>query len=115
MPLVCAVALRRRGDDFGAGIALAWMSLSLMDAAVYAYDAAEPVLPLIGGGTGMESFHDFVFLFERYGELGHARAWAIGMKALGTVGLFASLGWSSLALLRQREDVVGTRSGPRRT
>jgi len=37
----------------------------MMDAAVHSYDAADPVLPLIGGGTG--TFHDFVLLFDRYG------------------------------------------------
>ena len=31
---------------------------------MYAYDAADPLLPLIGGGTGADSFHDFIFLFE---------------------------------------------------
>ena len=69
MPLVCAVALHRRDDNFGAAVCLAWMALSGIDASVYAYDAADPVLPLIGGGTGADSFHDFIFLFERYGQL----------------------------------------------
>jgi len=75
MPLACAVALHRRGDNFGAAIGLAWMALSGIDASVYAYDAADPVLPLIGGGTGADSFHDFIFLFECYGQLHHARGW----------------------------------------
>ena len=48
MPVICAVALHRRGDNFGAAICLAWMGMSLMDASVYAYDAADPLLPLIG-------------------------------------------------------------------
>ena len=65
IPLVCAVALHRRDDNFGAAMCAAWMALSLMDASVYAYDAFDPVLPLIGGGTGADSFHDFVFLFDR--------------------------------------------------
>ena len=81
MPLACAVSLHRRGDNFGAAICCAWMGMSGMDASVYAYDAADPVLPLIGGGTGADSFHDFVFLFDRYHQLGHARGWARAMKA----------------------------------
>jgi AraC-like DNA-binding protein len=45
MPLVCAVALHRHGDNFGAAIGLAWLSLSGIDTSIYAYDAFDPVLP----------------------------------------------------------------------
>ncbi len=102
MPAICAVALFRRGDRFGAALAAAWMGLSLIDAAVYAYDAADPVLPLIGGGTGADSFHDFIFLFDRFDQLDHARGWARGMRAIGAVGAIASLAWAMFALGRQR-------------
>jgi len=105
MPLVCAVALHRRGDNFGAAICIAWMALSGIDASVYAYDAADPVLPLIGGGTGADSFHDFIFLFERYGQLHHARGWAMAIKALGVLGLYASLAWAGALLYLQSENL----------
>src|SRR5450432_767708 len=103
IPLVCAVALHRRDDNFGAALCLAWMALSLMDASVYAYDAFDPVLPLIGGGTGADRFHDFVFLFERYDQLEHARGWAMLMKALGAIGLLAALVWAAALLFLQSE------------
>ncbi len=80
--------------------------MSLVDAAVYAYDAADPVLPLIGGGTGADSFHDFVFLFDRYGQLDHARGWARAMKGVGVVVSFGALGWAAVTLRRQRDDLV---------
>jgi len=105
MPLICAVALHRRGDNFGAAVCLAWMALSGIDASVYAYDAADPVLPLIGGGTGADSFHDFIFLFERYGQLHHARGWAMTIKALGVIGLYASLAWAGALLYLQSENL----------
>ena len=105
MPFICAVALHRRGDNFGAAICLAWLGMSLMDASVYAYDAADPLLPLIGGGTGSDSFHDFVFLFERYGQLGHARGWAMAMKALGAIAVYASLAWAAVLLFLQSEHL----------
>jgi len=105
MPLVCAVALHRRDDNFGAAICLAWMGMSLIDASVYAYDAADPVLPLIGGGTGNDSFHDFIFLFDRYGQLGHARGWAMAMKALGSAVVYASLAWAAVLLFLQSENL----------
>ena len=105
MPLACAVALHRRDDNFGAAICVAWMGMSLMDASVYAYDAADPLLPLIGGGTGNDSFHDFIFLFERYGQLGHARGWAMAMKALAAVVAYASLAWAAALLFLQSEHL----------
>jgi len=105
MPLICAVALHRRGDNFGAAICAAWMGMSLMDASVYAYDAADPLLPLIGGGTGSDSFHDFVFLFERYGQLGHERGWAMAMKALGAIAVYAALAWAAVVLFLQSEHL----------
>ena len=105
MPVICAVALHRRGDNFGAAICLAWMGMSLTDASVYAYDAADPLLPLIGGGTGSDSFHDFVFLFERYGQLGHARGWAMAMKALGAIAVYVSLAWAAALLFLQSEHL----------
>jgi hypothetical protein len=105
MPVICAVALHRRGDNFGAAICLAWMGMSLMDASVYAYDAADPLLPLIGGGTGSDSFHDFVFLFERYGQLGHERGWAMAMKALGAIAVYAALAWAAVVLFLQSEHL----------
>ena len=107
MPLVCAVALHRRDDNFGAALCLAWMAMSLMDASVYAYDAFDPVLPLIGGGTGADSFHDFIFLFDRFGQLGHARGWARLMNALGALGLYAALAWAALLLALQRRHQAG--------
>jgi hypothetical protein len=105
MPLACAVSLHRRGDNFGAAICCAWTAMSGMDASVYAYDAADPVLPLIGGGTGADSFHDFVFLFDRYHQLGHARGWARAMKAVSAIGLYASFAWAGVLLYLQSEHL----------
>ncbi|HWZ70751.1 MAG TPA: hypothetical protein VN326_04620 [Casimicrobiaceae bacterium] len=76
MPLLCMVALHRQnGDNFGAALATWWLAMSIMDASVYAYDAFNPVLPLIGGATGVESFHDFVYLFSAIGQRKHAQGW----------------------------------------
>ena len=106
VPLACAVALHRSGDNFGAAIAAAWLALSLVDASVYAYDAADPVLPLIGGGTGADRFHDFVFLFERFGQLAHARGWAVSMKVVGGLVLSLSLVWAAVLLFLQSERLA---------
>jgi len=107
VPLACAIALHRNADNFGAALCGAWLGLSLVDASIYAWDAANPVLPLIGGGTGDDSFHDFVFLFERYGQLAHAHAWARLMKALGVLLALASLAWAAALLAMQRAQRAG--------
>jgi hypothetical protein len=106
MPLACAIAMHRRGDNFGAAICGMWAGMSLMDASVYAYDAYDPVLPLIGGGTGADAFHDFVLLFDRFGQLPHARGWARAMNALGALALFASMAWAAVLLYLQREQLA---------
>jgi len=106
VPLACAISLQRRGDNFGAAIASAWLALSLVDASIYAYDAFDPVLPLIGGGTGADSFHDFVFLFERAGQLAHAHGWAVLMKAVGALALSVSLVWAAVLLFLQSERLA---------
>ncbi len=103
MPLVCAIALHRRDDNFGAAMCVAWMALSLVDASIYAWDAFDPVLPLIGGGTGADRFHDFLFLFDHFGQLAHARGWAMLMKALGVLLWLVSLVWAATLLFLQSE------------
>ena len=75
-------------------------------ASIYAYDAADPVLPLIGGGTGADGFNDFVFLFDRYGQLRHARGRAMFMKAIGVLAALASLAWAAALLVMQREELA---------
>ncbi len=105
MPLICCLALRRNGDAFGAGVAFSWMGLSFMDASVYAYDAFDPVLPLIGGGTGADSFHDFVFLFDHFEQEAHSRSWASAMNTAGSLVMFAGLTWSARSLLHAVPEV----------
>jgi len=106
MPIVCAVALHRQnGDNFGAAVATWWLATSIMDASVYAYDALNPMLPLIGGGTGADSFHDFVYLFSAVGQLKHAQGWGRFMHFAGTLLMVTSLSWAALVLVRQRRNV----------
>ena len=82
------------------------MALSGIDASVYAYDAADPVLPLIGGGTGADGFHDFIFLFERYGRAAPtARGWAMADQGAGVLALYAALIWAAVLLYLQSESL----------
>ncbi len=106
MPIVCAVALQRQNDDnFGAALAMVWLAMSIMDSSVYAYDALDLVLPLIGGGTGVDGFHDFVYLFSAMGQLKHAHGWGRLMHVVGTLGMLASFAWAIVILMRQRRMI----------
>lgn len=105
MPMICMVALFRNRDNYGTAACAVWLFMSLVDAAVYAFDAADPMLPLIGGGTGADSFHDFVFLFDRFGQLAHATAWAYAMKTMAAVGLALSFGWAAVLLFLEAEQI----------
>lgn len=116
IPVVCAVALHRQnGDNFGAALATWWLAASIMDASVYAYDALDPVLPLIGGGTGADSFHDFVYLFNATGQLQRAHAWGHFMHFVGTLMMLISLAWAATILVRQHRNIDDSGStGPER-
>lgn len=109
IPAACMVSLARREDNFGAALGLGWLGLSLIDASIYAWDAADPRLPLLGGGTGADSFHDFIELFGRFGQLQHARAWARAMHVLGGLVLLAALAWVAVLLFRESQEA---QSGP---
>ena len=106
MPIVCAVALHRYGDNFGAALCTWWLAASIMDNSVYAYDAFDPVLPLVGGGTGRDSNHDFVYLFTAIGQLKHARGIGVFLHAIGTLVMLASLAWAAIVLARQRSHIA---------
>jgi len=106
MPIICAVVLHRQNrDNFGAALATWWLAMSIMDASVYAYDAFNPMLPLVGGGAGFESFHDFIYLFSAIGQLKHAQGWGRFMHFTGTLMMLASLAWAGAVLVRQRRNI----------
>jgi hypothetical protein len=102
IPIVCAVALHLKGDNFGAALCTWWLGTSIIDTSIYAYDAFNPVMPLVGGGTGRDSFHDLVYLFTRMGQLKHARGIGHMLHALGGLVMLASLVWAALVLVRQK-------------
>ena len=49
--IVAGIALYRRGDKFGTALCLWLLGFSIVDMAVYMYDAFDPVITLLGGGT----------------------------------------------------------------
>ena len=61
LPLLLAGALLLvRGDPFGAAIGLWLFGVSLLDVAVYVYDALVPQMTLLSGHNGEQGGHDWI-------------------------------------------------------
>jgi hypothetical protein len=102
MPAVlCGALLVTNRDPFGAAIGLWLIGVSLLDVSPYVYDALYPQLTLLGGGTGEQGGHDWIYLL---GELhllkrAHGLGWLI--HKLGAVIVLLSIGWGSWLLWQQ--------------
>jgi hypothetical protein len=98
MPIVCGIALWRRGDRFGTAVCAWLLAFSVVDMAVYMYDAFDPQLPLLDGRTGAESDgHDWQNLFGDMGLLKRARGIGRFFDVLGFAGMAAALAWAWIA------------------
>ena len=104
MPLVlCGALLVKRRDPFGAALFFWLLGFSVADMGIYMYDAFDPKLTLLGGGTGAESDgHDWQNIFGDLGLL--RRAQAIGRAAAwsGALMMLAGLAWAAWMLCLQR-------------
>ena len=104
MPLVLGGALLiKRRDPFGAALFFWLLGFSVADMGIYMYDAFDPKLTLLGGGTGVESDgHDWQNIFGDLGLL--RRAQAIGRAAawIGALLMLAGLAWAAWMVCLQR-------------
>jgi hypothetical protein len=104
MPIVIGVALLvKQRDPFGAAI-FAWLlGFSVIDMAVYMYDAFDPQLVLLGGLTGAESdAHDWQNIFGDLGLLRRARGIGLFFGWVGKAMMLAALVWGGWVLRLQR-------------
>jgi hypothetical protein len=107
MPLIMAGALLRTNrDPFGASLATWLFGVSLLGTAAYVYDALEPQLILLGGNTGADGPHDWIYLLETMGMLSHSQRLGLAVHAAGVVVMLAALGWGACVLWLQRKRVV---------
>ena len=103
MPAIMAGALLLRNrDTFGAAIGTWLLGVSLLDLAPYVYDALDPQLILLGGHTGAEGGHDWIYLLSATGLLqsAHALGWLVHKS--GALLILAALGWAGWILLQQK-------------
>ena len=105
MPAVLGVALLwKNRDPFGAAIAMWLFGVSVLDVAPYMYDAWEPQLTLLGGGTGNDSFHDWIYLFDSVNQLHHAQRIGAVTHASGVALILVAIGWGAALLRLQRRS-----------
>lgn len=85
IPAVCLVSLLRRGANLGWQLCLFWLGQSLLNVSVYAGDAINQALPLVGGGE-----HDWTYLLTETGLLAHTRGVARTIFLAGSAAIFSS-------------------------
>ncbi len=102
MPAIIAGALLiRNRDPYGAAIGLWLLGVSLLDIAPYAFDALHPQLVLLGGQTGEEGGHDWIYLLNATGLLPRAQGIGGFIHKLGALTIIAAVAWAAWILRRQ--------------
>lgn len=77
-----------RKQQFGSAAVLGfWLGQSILNVAIYAGDAVEQVLPLLGGDGGQ---HDWNYLLNETGLINYTDSIAYGMYAIGVVVMIVS-------------------------
>ncbi|MEO8102778.1 MAG: zinc ribbon domain-containing protein [Betaproteobacteria bacterium] len=108
MPAVlCGALLFKNRDPFGAAICLWLVGVSLLDVAPYVYDALHPQLVLLGGRTGEEGGHDWMYLLEATGQTRRAHSLGWLVHKLGALVMVISMAWAGWILWQQRGRMDG--------
>ena len=89
-------------DNAGAAVATWWAGASFLDLAPYVYDARHPRLMLLGGHTGEDGPHDWVYLLTALGQLPNSQRWGAAVHTLGGIVMLIAISWALSVLWRQR-------------
>lgn len=109
LPFGIAVAFMvKNRDNFAAAIGVWWASVSLLDLAPYIYDARYPQLTLLGGHTGEDGPHDWIYLLNVVGQIKNSQQWGTLCHTAGSILVVVALIWALLILLRQRSLLKNT-------
>ena len=112
VPVVCSVALARRGDGFGASLCAWWTGQNFVDVAPYIADARLLQLPMLGGATGAEvEGHDWEAILQALGWLHRDRQLGMGAHVIGSVIMVAAL---AAAVVRFRDNRIPRPDAARR-
>lgn len=91
LPTLVGLLFLRRRADFGAALALFWLSTTLVGIAIYAGDARAQALPLDSPLSGAP-VHGSAFLLGELGLLERAQTVAAAFRAAGLLLMAASVG-----------------------
>lgn len=93
-------------DNFGAGVAMWWTSVSLLDLSPYVYDALHPQLIMLGGHTGEDGPHDWIYLLNTFDQIPNAQSWGGVIHGAGALLVMVSLGWLAAILWQQKSKLI---------
>jgi hypothetical protein len=104
MPIVlCLSLLIKRRDPFGAALFFWLLGFSVIDMGVYMYDAYDPKLALLGGGTGAEKDgHDWQNIFGDLNLLKKSRDIGLFFGFVGKAMMLAALAWAAWIIWLQK-------------
>jgi hypothetical protein len=100
VPLIFAAYFFHRKQFFSCALVLFMVGESLINVSVYAGDAVDMRLPLLGGD---DSIHDWNWMLDRLGWLNHTREIAGAIRALGTLTILTASVWALVSARRSRE------------
>ena len=102
LPLgIGAAFLVKQRDGFGAAMCLWWAGASLVDLSPYIYDALEPQLVLLGGHTGDDGPHDWIYILGSFHAIKRAHGLGAFVHHLGVLVMIGSVGWGGWWLARK--------------
>ena len=104
MPIVlCLSLLIKRRDPFGAALFFWLLGFSVIDMGLYMYDAFDPKLALLGGGTGAEKDgHDWQNIFGDLNLLKKSRGIGLFFGFVGKAMMVAALAWAAWIIWLQK-------------
>lgn len=106
LPFAIGIAfILKNRDNFGAAVCLWWTGASLVDLSAYIYDSLHPQMLLLGGHTGEDGPHDWIYLLDTLGQLQHAQGWGTFAHLLGGMIMLVGLIWGALVLNKQRSSL----------
>ncbi|MDQ1523057.1 MAG: hypothetical protein QOE47_981 [Pyrinomonadaceae bacterium] len=91
VPAVFVAYFYRRGQMYSAALVLFWVGESLLNVSIYAGDALDLQLPLLGGE---DSIHDWNHLLSATGLLPSTYKIAAAIRVAGTLAIFAAVYFS---------------------
>jgi hypothetical protein len=101
LPLILSAALLwQNRDGFGAMVGVWWCGTSLLDLSAYIYDAKNPQLIMLGGHTGADGPHDWIYLLDTIHKLQAAQTYGNVVHKLGIL-LMAFALWHAGKILWQ--------------